>query len=331
MLREDADDRCSISTFGGTSPAGAEATRLMRRAATTGSPVDDEDDAKTITYKEFVEGTFASEFMPGYRPATRVRYDALHRQSVMAYFGAKRLDAITLKDIRGFMAELQARGVQARGPVNLVRTVLRAAVSSEFIDDVVALPRGLVKASKTLPEAPSAEEYSVMLKAPGWLGLAVALAGLAGLRMGEVRALEVRDVDLAHGLLILRRALSEDESLTPKDGEERRIPLVPELAERLREATKNKLPRARVVLDEQGRTPTRQRVLHRFKQYLARSNLSERSFHALRHDFASELVRRGASIEAVRTLVGHSSLKMTQRYVHANATDLREAVDRLGR
>ena len=51
--------------------------------------------------------------------------------------------------------------------------------------------------------------------------------------------------------------MSEDRSLTPKSGAERKVPLAAELERRLRDAVKDKLPRARVVLDAKGKTPSR--------------------------------------------------------------------------
>jgi integrase len=80
------------------------------------------------------------------------------------------------------------------------------------------------------------------------------------------------------------------------------------------------------VLDDGGRTPRRQEVLHQFKRFLRRNGSKERSFHSLRHYFISELMRCGA--EAVRVLAGHSKLEMTQRYAHAAGADLRAAIDR---
>jgi integrase len=135
--------------------------------------------------------------------------------------------------------------------------------------------------------------------------------------MGEVRALEVRDIAFDQRRILVRRAMSEGESLTPKSGHEREVPLAAGLEARLREAVKDKLPRARVVLDEEGRTPRRQELLHLFKRFLRRQRLRERSFHSLRHYFISELMKCGASAEAVRVLAGHSKLEMTQRYAHA--------------
>lgn len=143
--------------------------------------------------------------------------------------------------------------------------------------------------------------------------------------------LEVRDIEFDQRHIVVRHAMSEDQSLTPKSGAERTVPLAAELEQRLRDAVKDKFPRARVVLDANGQTPSRQTVLRVFKLYLRDASLKERSFHALRHYFISELMRGGASAEAVRVLAGHSTLEMTQRYAHVVTADLRAAIDRLGK
>jgi len=76
---------------------------------------------------------------------------------------------------------------------------------------------------RKLPNAPTAEEVEAMLDASrGWLNAAIALAVFAGLRQGEVRALEVRDVDLRAGIITIRRAFSEGEIVPPKSGSARR-------------------------------------------------------------------------------------------------------------
>jgi site-specific recombinase XerD len=66
------------------------------------------------------------------------------------------------------------------------------------------------------------------------------------------------------------------------------------LEARLRIAAKDKLPRARLLLDDEGLTPRRQQVLHQFKRFLHRNGLKEHSFHSLRHYFISELMKCGA-------------------------------------
>jgi integrase len=316
------------------SAALAEAARLMRHAAETGSV---EESAKTahrptaMTYAQFVEGPFEELYMPTYRPATARRYRELHKQRVMAFFGSKALDAIGPNDFRAFAASLHTDGVQTKGPITLVRSVVRAAHECNVIERLPECPSGLIATSRKVADVPSSDEVDVMLRASGWLGLAIALGAMAGLRMGEARALEVRDVDFERHRILVRRAMSDEASLTPKSGHEREVPMAAVLEARLRIAAKDKLPRARLLLDDQGMTPRRQQVLHQFKRFLHRSGLKEHSFHSLRHYFISELMKCGASAEAVRVLAGHSKLEMTQRYAHAGAADLRAAIDRLGK
>lgn len=321
----------SVQTF---AAALAEAKRLMARAAETGSveaEIVEPSARTTITFEQFVVGPFEVQFMPSYRPATAVRYRALLRQSIMARFRSLHLDEIDTGHIRGYAAEIQAKGHQTKPYVAYLRTILRAAVDSGHLGELPVFPPGLMRSSKKLPDAPGAAEVQQMLAARGWVGLAIALAVFAGMRSGEVRAIEVRDIDLEEHRILIRRAFSENVSMTPKNSHERVVPLVPELEARLRDAMKNKLPKARIVVDENGNTPRRQQVLHRFQKFLKEAGIRRWSFHSLRHFFISELVRRGAGLEAVRLLAGHSKLEMTQRYTHATAADLRSAMDKLAK
>ena len=50
--------------------------------------------------------------------------------------------------------------------------------------------------------------------------------------------------------------------------------------------------------------------------------------HALRHTFATHLVRAGVKLVTIRDLLGHRSIGSTQIYLHVTAADLREAADR---
>jgi len=311
----------------------AEARRLMKNAADTGVPeaaataaAAPEQPPEDRRFSAFVDGSFRKLFMPRYRPSTRERYDALFRQTVMAFFGEMKLEAIDGNALRAYAAMLTSKNVQVKGGVNLVRSVLRAAHDSGCLERLPDLPR-LVKASRKLPDTFGEDELTAIASnAQGWLATVVQLSAQAGLRMGEALAIEVGDVDFEQGALMVRRALSGGEVLSPKSGDGRVVPLTPELTAHLRPATDGRAAHARVVANEAKETPRRQEVLRTFKRLLRRLGLKERSFHSLRHSFLSRLVRRGASVEAVRILAGHSSLTVTERYVHATAGDLRRAI-----
>ena len=62
---------------------------------------------------------------------------------------------------------------------------------------------------------------------------------------------------------------------------------------------------------------------------LARNDIRERDFHSLRHTYATQLIRRGVSIEVIAELLGHSSTEITKIYAHILDDDKQKAVDKL--
>ena len=53
-----------------------------------------------------------------------------------------------------------------------------------------------------------------------------------------------------------------------------------------------------------------------FSDFLERNNLPHIKLHALRHTFATYMLANGVNVKTVSEMLGHSSLKVTNRYVH---------------
>lgn len=78
------------------------------------------------------------------------------------------------------------------------------------------LPR-LVKASRKLPDTFTDDELVIVgANAQGWLATAIQLSAQAGLRMGEVLAIQVADISFDQEILLVKRALSGGEVLTQR-------------------------------------------------------------------------------------------------------------------
>ena len=305
----------------------AEAQRLMRLAADRGT-LEPRD--KPVTFASFVEGDFRRLVMVRFKPSTRRGYDRLLgacQDGLLALLGKKPLDGIGAADARLVEAGALARKAKARYALVCLRSVLRSAVELEVLAAMPPLPK-LPPRSDKLPQAPPGILVRRALgEARGALRVAIALSALAGLRSGEVRALEVRDVDLRAGRLRVRHALSAGEMTTPKGRDERVVPLAPLLVSILAGATAGRGPTDRVVHDRRGDTPGEGALNGAWKRLQMRLGEPDRwHFHQLRHFFATALLAGGANVEAVRRLLGHKDLASTTRYVHATDPDMVRAI-----
>ena len=147
---------------------------------------------------------------------------------------------------------------------------------------------------------------------------AILLMWYAGLRISEVPALDWRDVDLDEGMLIVRDAKGgKDRSIAIHDRVLRNLAATPE--DRQRGAVCGRLD---------GRPISYKSMPHIFGRYLKGYGLAI-SAHQLRHTFAVQLLRAGADLRTIQTLLGHASLETTQRYLALDFDDKRRAIDKL--
>jgi integrase/recombinase XerC len=135
---------------------------------------------------------------------------------------------------------------------------------------------------------------------------------VTGIRRSEIVELRVGDVDFARRLI---RVLG-------KGNKQREVPMITELIE---DAACYVEARRKVVEYEHGRFFVTDKglpiyasfVYRRSLQYLHEvTTLSKRSPHVLRHTCATHMLQNGASIQAIKELLGHSSLAATQVYTH---------------
>lgn len=144
-----------------------------------------------------------------------------------------------------------------------------------------------------------------------------------GLRRGELLGLRWGDVNLPAKLLTVTAA-------SAKSGHTRRVPLNDEAHRTLSawSARRGSPPNDSLVFPRaDGQRMTR--IDTAWRSLMGAAGLTSFRLHDCRHHFASRLVQRGVDLYAVKELLGHSEIAMTERYSHLAPDNLRAAVDAL--
>jgi integrase/recombinase XerC len=114
-----------------------------------------------------------------------------------------------------------------------------------------------------------------------------------------------------------------------KGNKERVIPISNELTNALSQYIKDKPDDFKgtptIFINEKGKPLAPKNVYNFVNFYLSQvTTLDKRSPHILRHSFATHLMNNGADLNAVKELLGHSSLAATQVYTHNTIEQLKE-------
>jgi integrase/recombinase XerD len=78
-----------------------------------------------------------------------------------------------------------------------------------------------------------------------------------------------------------------------------------------------------LFLNKNGKRLTKTCIWKNYSQLAKKTNVSSTKLHTLRHTFATELLKGGASIRTIQMLLGHVNINTTQIYTHLNTKDLR--------
>jgi integrase/recombinase XerD len=173
------------------------------------------------------------------------------------------------------------------------------------------------KRAQKLPEILSREEVGRIIGAARSLRARVLLmtAYSAGLRLGEILRLRVRDIDTERRLIRVEQG---------KGRKDRYSVLSPRLLEQLRRYQRVYHPREYLFPSKQADRPTHETVVQ--KMYAAarkRAGVQKRGgIHSLRHAFATHLLEAGTNLPVIQELLGHTSIQTTMRYVHVAEKNL---------
>lgn len=240
------------------------------------------------------------------------------RVHLVPALGTRPLDTITNEDVQRLKHRLLKKAPKT---VNNILTVLNVMVKKAaewgIIERVPCTIR-VLPISTGSTQFYDFEEFERLASAARTTDrrayVLVLLAGEAGLRLGEMVALEWSDIDFVKGEVCVQRSAWRGQVGSPKGGRLRRVPLTVRLRVALQEHRHLRGPR--VLYQDDGSPLTEGRVQGFVRRAAQRAGLENNGPHMLRHTFCSHLAMRGAPARAIQELAGHANLTTTQRYMH---------------
>ena len=171
------------------------------------------------------------------------------------------------------------------------------------------------KADRRLPGVLSRDEALRIVSAPRNLKhrLLLILAYSAGLRVSEIAALRVADIDTARGVIIVRNG----------KGRKDRYTLLATKTKRIFETyTDLYKPQTWLFEGQNGSHLSTRSIQEVFTRAKNRAGIiKDVSIHSLRHSFATHLLEAGTDIRYIQELLGHANAKTTQIYTHIAKKD----------
>ena len=245
------------------------------------------------------------------------------------------LRLIELGHVRGWIMELKQANLSSKSinrKVSSLKSFFNFCKRQSFLKTNPVLHIKYLKEKKRLPIVVSELDLSTLFSKnknifqENFIGsrdkLIIDLFYQTGIRLSELINIKMLDFNLESKTL---RVLG-------KRNKQRDIPLTDSILKTYNNYIKHKLNQVKIVdgdflfISVNGRKAYSKMVYRIVNNYLSLvSTIQKKSPHVLRHAFATHLLDKGADINAIKELLGHSSLAATQIYTHISSDKIKKA------
>lgn len=245
--------------------------------------------------------------------------------------GIGSLQKVSRSTFRLYLARLGEQGISRASisrKISALRSFYKYLRREKLIDSDPLATLSAPKLEKRLPTFLTHGEMAKLIDAPdistpqGLRDRAVLeLLYASGLRVSEITALDLKDIDIA----------SRQLRVWGKGAKERIVLIGVPAAEALklyldlgRINLEGKAEEQAVFLNRFGKRIAERRIQYIMKKYARQAGLDLRVFpHIMRHTFATHLLDGGADLRVVQDLLGHARLSSTQVYTHVTQSQIR--------
>lgn len=247
-------------------------------------------------------------------------------------YGSTPLKKITQPFIRSWLAGLKEKGMSSRSinrKISSLRSFFKYLLKTGAVESTPMTNVISPKTGKRLPVYVKEKETKALLRAVNastddWKSfnakMLLTIFYSTGMRLAELINLKEKQLDLGRSQV----------KVLGKGNKERIIPLSREVISLIREyqQSKKKLfehPDDVLLVTDKGKRLYPKYAYLLVNEYLGMAGtLDKKSPHILRHTFATHLMNGGADLNAVKELLGHSSLASTQVYTHNSIEKLKD-------
>jgi integrase/recombinase XerD len=229
------------------------------------------------------------------------------------------VDSLTPKRLKDYFAychttlQLSENTIHSR--LNAVKFYFEQVLGREKLFWEVPRPKKPLQLPKLLNEVELGRLFNALTNKKHKAMLFTAYS--AGLRVGELVNLKLRDIDSKRMQILIERA---------KGKKDRYVNLSPLLLDILRKYIAGCLPRPTIYLFESEQTNTAypiRTVQQIFANAKQKAGIDKAvGIHSLRHSFATHLLDKGTDIRYIKELLGHFNIKTTERYLHVSRQSL---------
>ena len=306
---------------------------LLRRRLASGEALEqtEKQPHRNVLLKDFARRWFDEYVIPNNKfSEQRIKRYTLD-SALIPFFGRMAIDEIRAHHIEKYKALRIKEGLANKTVKNHLTVLSKCLASAYSWLEIPTKPPEIPWPKCPPPQTDylSPDECEILLThAKGTLREMILMALRTGMRQGEIKGLQWSAIDWENRVVIVRHSYCDREKTIgpPKNNRIRSIPLdtdVYELLYRKRKTT------GYVFTNAKGAPLNQSWVSYHLEAACKKAGLRRISFHVLRHTFASHLAMRGAPLNAVQALLGHSTIVMTMRYAHVAPSTTRAAIELL--
>ena len=248
-------------------------------------------------------------------------------------FDSPFMQAVNAAMIRTWLASLKEGKLTSKSinrKISTLKSFFKFLMKEELIESTPMTTISAPKINKRLPVYVEEKDMKTLFDyvefSDDWKGkterLIIQLFYYTGMRISELINLKEGQIDVSYSHI----------KVLGKGNKERIIPINKELLNDLLNYIGSKPEDAdtgNVFVTERGKPLYAKQVYNLVKKNLATvTTVKKKSPHILRHSFATHLTNNGADLNAVKELLGHSSLAATQVYTHNSIEKLKEVFNK---